>query len=207
MFDDYAATMPLIIVVLFELVAVAWFYGVDRFFDDIQEMIGRRPFFLYKYMWKFVCPIIMVALLLASLIRMCINHPTYRAWNQTKAEEVLLEYPDWALAMMILLIVMACLPIPLMYIRQALLDRQLSRTDYSECAYIGADGVSFPLDGNASEGVGQNGYLKVETEEGGLERSVLLSEEEEEEEEEEEQEEVIEMDDLSQEQSCKAVLK
>ncbi|XP_069764945.1 sodium-dependent neutral amino acid transporter B(0)AT2-like [Narcine bancroftii] len=201
MFDDYSATLPLIIVVLFELLAVAWIYGADRFIEDIQEMIGRRPFFLYKYLWKFVCPIAMTALLLASLIHMCIKHPTYRAWNQTKAEEVLLEYPDWALAMMIILIIVASLPIPLMFLRQLMLDRQMG---HSECAYIetnAGDEATFPLNENdSSEAVGRNGYLKVETEEEALERSGLLLDEEEE-------GDMLEMDDMTQDKNCEVELK
>lgn len=31
MFDDYSATVPLLIVVVLENVAVAWVYGVDRY--------------------------------------------------------------------------------------------------------------------------------------------------------------------------------
>ncbi|XP_072127770.1 sodium-dependent neutral amino acid transporter B(0)AT2-like isoform X1 [Mobula birostris] len=203
MFDDYSATLPLIIVVLFELMAVAWIYGADKFINDIREMIGDRPFFLYKYLWKFICPIVMVALLLASLIHMCIKHPTYRAWNETKAEEVLVEYPGWALAMMITLIIVASLPIPVLYLRRKLLDRQSSRSDYSECAYIEAnagDEASFPLNENGDEAVGPNGYLKVDTEEGGMERSELLSDEEGE-------EDVFEMDNVSQEKNPEMDLK
>lgn len=30
MFDDYSATLPLIIVVVFETFSVAWLYGADR---------------------------------------------------------------------------------------------------------------------------------------------------------------------------------
>lgn len=30
MFDDYSATLPLIIVVIFETISVAWVYGTDR---------------------------------------------------------------------------------------------------------------------------------------------------------------------------------
>ena len=30
MFDDYSATLPLIIVVVFETISVAWVYGADR---------------------------------------------------------------------------------------------------------------------------------------------------------------------------------
>ncbi|XP_060705683.1 sodium-dependent neutral amino acid transporter B(0)AT2-like [Hemiscyllium ocellatum] len=190
MFDDYSATLPLIIVVLFELIAVAWVYGADRFMDDIQAMIGHRPVVVYKYLWKFVCPIIMLALLLASLIRMCIKHPQYRAWNQEKAEETLLDYPDWALAMMILLIIIACLPIPLMYIQYTVRDRLNRNTAYSECVYIRGDGddePTLPVNENEEEEPGRNGYLKVETDEEGLERAELLAEEE----------DALEMDDMS----------
>lgn len=31
MFDDYSATLPLIIVVVFETFSVSWLYGADRF--------------------------------------------------------------------------------------------------------------------------------------------------------------------------------
>lgn len=30
MFDDYSATLPLVIVVIFETISVAWVYGTDR---------------------------------------------------------------------------------------------------------------------------------------------------------------------------------
>ncbi|KAG7270703.1 hypothetical protein CRUP_005370 [Coryphaenoides rupestris] len=41
MFDDYSATLPLIIVVVF--------------LDDIEVMLKWRPPVVYKYMWKYVC--------------------------------------------------------------------------------------------------------------------------------------------------------
>ncbi|XP_072348619.1 sodium-dependent neutral amino acid transporter B(0)AT2-like isoform X2 [Scyliorhinus torazame] len=188
MFDDYSATLPLILVVLFELIAVSWIYGADKFMDDIQAMIGHRPFVLYKYLWKFVCPCMMAALLLASLIRMCIKHPQYRAWNQQKAKEMLLEYPDWALAMMILLIIMACLPIPVVYIHQMMQDRLQRHAAYSACVYVRGDGPDEPtLPMNEEEVAGRNGYLKVEADEEELERAELLAEED-----------AFEMDDMSQ---------
>lgn len=30
MFDDYSATLPLMVVVIFETISVAWIYGADR---------------------------------------------------------------------------------------------------------------------------------------------------------------------------------
>ncbi|KAG8007085.1 Sodium-dependent neutral amino acid transporter SLC6A17 [Nibea albiflora] len=82
MFDDYSATLPLVIVVIFETISVAWVYGTDRFLDDIEVMLKWRPPVIYKYLWKYVCLLAMVGLLLASLLRMVLKGPTYTAWNQ-----------------------------------------------------------------------------------------------------------------------------
>ncbi|KAF5903262.1 sodium-dependent neutral amino acid transporter B(0)AT2-like, partial [Clarias magur] len=83
MFDDYSATLPLMIVVIFETVSVAWIYGADRFLDDVEVMLKWRPPAIYKYMWKYVCLLAMVGLLAASLLRMFFKWPTYTAWNHT----------------------------------------------------------------------------------------------------------------------------
>uniref|UniRef100_A0A8C7X5M9 Transporter n=1 Tax=Oryzias sinensis TaxID=183150 RepID=A0A8C7X5M9_9TELE len=82
MFDDYSATLPLVIVVIFETISVAWVYGTDRFLDDIEIMLKWRPPVVYKYLWKYVCLLAMVGLLAASLLRMIFKRPTYTAWNQ-----------------------------------------------------------------------------------------------------------------------------
>lgn len=140
MFDDYSATLPLIIVVVFETVSVAWVYGADRFLDDIEKMLGWRPHVVYKYLWKYVCLLAMLGLLAASLIRMAISRPTYTAWNQDTASEVKLEYPDWAIAVLAVLIIFATLPVPLGYLHFTLRSRaKLDAPDreavaYSRCA-------------------------------------------------------------------------
>lgn len=129
MFDDYSATLPLIIVVVFETFSVSWVYGADRFLDDIEGMLGWRPHVIYKYLWKYICLLSMLGLLLATTIHMFIKRPTYRAWNQEKATEESLDYPDWALAVLALLIIFAMLPVPLGLIHSFLRDRttRLSR--------------------------------------------------------------------------------
>ncbi|XP_053216590.1 orphan sodium- and chloride-dependent neurotransmitter transporter NTT5 [Podarcis raffonei] len=122
MFDDYSATLPLLIVVAFEAFAVAWIYGADRFLSDIEDMLGWRPWRIYSYMWRFVSLGAMLCLLLASLVHMAMKWPTYQAWNREKAEEQMLEYPPWALGLLVGLIVLAALPIPVMFLRQLLMD-------------------------------------------------------------------------------------
>ncbi|KAG8140425.1 hypothetical protein E2320_003110 [Naja naja] len=123
MFDDYSATLPLLIVVASEAFAIAWIYGADRFLDDIENMLGWRPWKIYSYMWRFVSLAAMLCLLLASLVHLVMKRPTYTAWNREKAEEQQLEYPPWALGLLISLIVVAAVPIPVMFLRQLLLER------------------------------------------------------------------------------------
>ncbi|XP_030591514.1 sodium-dependent neutral amino acid transporter B(0)AT2 isoform X2 [Archocentrus centrarchus] len=128
MFDDYSATLPLIIVVIFETISVAWVYGTDRFLDDIEVMLKWRPPVVYKYLWKYVCLLSMVTLLAASLLRMIFKRPTYTAWNQSTASEMTLEYPGWALVMIIMLILFASLPVPVGYIHSFVKNRRVRST-------------------------------------------------------------------------------
>ncbi|XP_017283583.1 sodium-dependent neutral amino acid transporter B(0)AT2 [Kryptolebias marmoratus] len=186
MFDDYSATLPLVIVVIFETISVAWVYGTDRFLDDIEVMLKWRPPVVYKYLWKYVCLLAMIGLLAASLLRMVFKSPTYTAWNQTSASEMTLKYPGWALAMIVLLIVFASLPVPVGYVHSTLKNRgalsappqegpgqEVHRELYTKCSSTDQAPSS---EGEHSRIV----FLPV-----GNEQYQLLSQQEEEEEEEE----------------------
>ncbi|XP_060757946.1 sodium-dependent neutral amino acid transporter B(0)AT2 [Neoarius graeffei] len=191
MFDDYSATLPLMIVVIFETISVAWIYGADRFLDDVQVMMKWRPPVIYKYMWKYVCLLAMVGLLTASLLRMFFKWPTYTAWNQTTGSESSLEYPGWALVMLTLLIITAVLPVPAVGIHSLLAhkrgqsqaegDAEHHRKRYSKCSTTDPELNSHhaPLDEDGSPP--RSTFLPVATD-----HYRLLSQQEGEEEEEEE---------------------
>ncbi|XP_053562815.1 LOW QUALITY PROTEIN: sodium-dependent neutral amino acid transporter SLC6A17 [Bombina bombina] len=116
MFDDYSATLPLTIVVILENIAVAWVYGTKKFMDELTEMLGFRPYRYYFYTWKYVSPIFMALLLTASIIRLGISPPGYSAWIKTLAEEHYVLYPPWALSLLSCLIVVAIIPVPVVFI-------------------------------------------------------------------------------------------
>ncbi|XP_023255919.1 sodium-dependent neutral amino acid transporter B(0)AT2-like [Seriola lalandi dorsalis] len=142
MFDDYSATLPLIIVVVFETFSVSWLYGADRFLDDIEAMLGWRPSVVYKYLWKYVCLLSMLGLLGATTIRMFIKRPTYMAWNQAMASEEHLPYPGWALAVLALLIIIAMMPVPVALVHAVLKEttKKISRdTENGEYSMVSTD--------------------------------------------------------------------
>uniref|UniRef100_A0A2K6NCN0 Transporter n=1 Tax=Rhinopithecus roxellana TaxID=61622 RepID=A0A2K6NCN0_RHIRO len=68
LFDYYAASgMCLLFVAIFESLCVAWVYGARRFYDNIEDMIGYRPWPLIKYCWLFLTPAVCTATFLFSL--------------------------------------------------------------------------------------------------------------------------------------------
>lgn len=136
MFDDYSATLPLIMVVIFQTFSVSWIYGADRFLEDLKRMLDRPVPVVYKYLWKYVCPVAMLGLLGASLLKMILERPTYIAWNREKASKEVLPYPDWALAVLIMLIAVAFLPIPIGYIHSLLLERLGQSPADAEAGYM-----------------------------------------------------------------------
>ncbi|XP_061576885.1 sodium-dependent neutral amino acid transporter B(0)AT2-like [Cololabis saira] len=115
MFDDYSATLPLLIIVVLENVAIAWFYGIDRFFEDLKDMLGFTPYRFYYYMWKYITPILLLVLLCTSFVQLSMTPPSYSAWIQEEGQERSVRFPLWGIVMCISLVVMAVAPVPVVF--------------------------------------------------------------------------------------------
>uniref|UniRef100_A0A3Q3QRC6 Transporter n=1 Tax=Monopterus albus TaxID=43700 RepID=A0A3Q3QRC6_MONAL len=115
MFDDYSATLPLLIVVILENVAIAWFYGIDKFFEDLKDMLGFTPYRFYYYMWKYITPILLLVLMCSSFIQLIMTPPSYSAWIEEEAKEQTLPFPLWAIVVCISLVVVAIMPVPVVF--------------------------------------------------------------------------------------------
>ncbi|XP_057693269.1 sodium-dependent neutral amino acid transporter B(0)AT2 [Corythoichthys intestinalis] len=116
MFDDYSATLPLLIVVILENLAIAWFYGIDKFFEDLKDMLGFTPYRFYYYMWKFITPILLLVLLGSSFVQLIMKPPEYSAWIQAQAKEEMVGFPPWGVAVCVSLVVVAVLPVPVVFV-------------------------------------------------------------------------------------------
>ncbi|XP_035460227.2 sodium- and chloride-dependent betaine transporter isoform X1 [Scophthalmus maximus] len=57
--DNYGASpIGLLFIACLECVIIAWVYGADRFYDNIEDMIGYPPFPVLKYCWLFITPLL-----------------------------------------------------------------------------------------------------------------------------------------------------
>ncbi|XP_078541851.1 sodium-dependent dopamine transporter [Lissotriton helveticus] len=82
--DHFAAGTSILFGVLIEAIGVAWFYGVGRFSDDIEQMIGHRPGLYWRLCWKFVSPCFLLFVVVVSIVTF--NPPVYGSYI----------FPEWA---------------------------------------------------------------------------------------------------------------
>ncbi|EMP41271.1 Sodium-dependent noradrenaline transporter [Chelonia mydas] len=66
--DTFAAGTSILFAVLMEAIGVSWFYGVDRFSEDIQQMMGFKPGLYWRLCWKFVSPAFLLFVVIVSII-------------------------------------------------------------------------------------------------------------------------------------------
>ncbi|XP_031327413.1 sodium-dependent noradrenaline transporter-like [Photinus pyralis] len=68
LFDTYAAGLSLLTSALFEAIAVSWFYGLNKFTQDVDAMLGIKPGLYWRICWKFVSPSFLIGVILFGLI-------------------------------------------------------------------------------------------------------------------------------------------
>ncbi|KAG8546643.1 hypothetical protein GDO81_030150 [Engystomops pustulosus] len=108
LFDYYAASGTcLLCVAIFEVVCVGWVYGADRFYDNIEDMIGYRPWPIVKFCWLIATPAVCMGTFLFSLIKY-----TPLKYNNRYV------YPPWGYAIGWLMAIssMICIPVYAAYI-------------------------------------------------------------------------------------------
>ncbi|XP_051871555.1 sodium- and chloride-dependent transporter XTRP3-like isoform X1 [Pristis pectinata] len=124
-FNDYAATLALLLIVLIEIIGVCYIHGIRRFLGEIEMMVGRKPNLYWIVTWVFISPALIVSLLIFYVVDYITSgRLSYIAWDSSEGRSVTLEYPTYALAVIGLLVVASISCIPLMaivvYIRKQL---------------------------------------------------------------------------------------
>ncbi|KZC07903.1 PREDICTED: sodium- and chloride-dependent GABA transporter ine-like [Dufourea novaeangliae] len=84
--DHYAASISIMFLAFFEVIAISWFYSVRRLCNNVKEMTGRVPSLYFRFCWLFAAPLLIMAVWVFSLIDY--EPPTYRNGEY--------DYPWWA---------------------------------------------------------------------------------------------------------------
>ncbi|KAI5934638.1 Sodium- and chloride-dependent transporter XTRP3 [Manis javanica] len=113
-FNDYAATLSLLLIVLVESVAVCYVYGLRRFESDLKAMTGRTLNWYWKTMWAGVSPVLIISLFVFYLSDYILTGTLqYQAWDASQGQLVTKDYPTYALAAIGLLVASSTMCIPL----------------------------------------------------------------------------------------------
>ncbi|XP_047500114.1 sodium- and chloride-dependent transporter XTRP3A-like isoform X2 [Penaeus chinensis] len=115
MFDTFAGSMGLIVIAFFETIVISYVYGHKKFSDDIEKMIGERPGIYWQAMWRFISPLTIFSIVVASVYYRVTHPPDYPAWKAEMGNAVKEPYPGWAMFVCLLLLMGGFLPIPVVY--------------------------------------------------------------------------------------------
>uniref|UniRef100_A0A8C5QLZ5 Transporter n=1 Tax=Leptobrachium leishanense TaxID=445787 RepID=A0A8C5QLZ5_9ANUR len=113
-FNDYAATLSLLIIVFVEIIAICYVYGLRRFENDVEMMIGHKPNWYWKIMWSFASPVLIIGLFIFYVTDYIMTGTfEYKAWDATQGQVVTKNYPTHTLIIIGLLVGASVFCIPL----------------------------------------------------------------------------------------------
>lgn len=120
LFDQFSATLPLLIIGFFEFVAIGWVFGVERFFTEVcNKTPSRNALRFWTAIWMFVNPIIMFIIFFGSLISGLISPLEYDRYHNLEEETI--DYPSWALFIGAVIVLSSQLVIPVVLIGRLIL--------------------------------------------------------------------------------------
>jgi len=109
--DNYIGGFPLLLVGLLECIAVAHVYGFERFSDDIEMMLHKRPHVFFKITWCFITP----GILLAIIIFKGVQYAPLTLFGDYV-------YPDWSMVFAWSMVAAVMSFIPIVYFVRYMID-------------------------------------------------------------------------------------
>ncbi|XP_026204551.1 sodium-dependent neutral amino acid transporter B(0)AT1-like [Anabas testudineus] len=115
LFDNFAGSVPLLTTGLFEMMAIVYIYGIDRFCEDLEFMIGHKPSIFWRISWRFISPVIILVILVFYLVTQTQEELNYLVWDINSEEFPSLAwvpYPSWINIIIVLLAGVPSLVVP-----------------------------------------------------------------------------------------------
>jgi hypothetical protein len=98
-YDRFAVCPSVLFIVFCEIIVISWYYGVDKFCENIKEMNKIRPYLNWRLSWKYICPISLIGIVIMDTILF------------TKLQYGSYTYPIWSNVVGYLMNIMAVLPL------------------------------------------------------------------------------------------------
>ncbi|CAO1336167.1 unnamed protein product, partial [Diamesa hyperborea] len=101
----YGPGLAILFVVFVEAAGVFWFYGVDNFSADIEQMLGKKPSLYWRICWRYISPTFLFVILIFSILN-----------NEHMLGDEY-QYPEWSttLGWVLTLSSVMCIPIYMIY--------------------------------------------------------------------------------------------
>ncbi|KAH1180310.1 hypothetical protein KIL84_009146 [Mauremys mutica] len=84
--EEFGAGCSILAVVLLEAIAVSWFYGIQRFCNDVKAMLGFTPGIFWKVCWVAISPAFLAFIIVSSLL----DQPPLMLFDY--------RYPEWSIS-------------------------------------------------------------------------------------------------------------
>ncbi|XP_009897880.2 sodium-dependent neutral amino acid transporter B(0)AT1 [Dryobates pubescens] len=123
LFDNFAGSIPLLIIAFCETFSVVYIYGIDRFNKDIEFMIGHKPNIFWQVTWRVISPLIMLVIFLFYFVVKVNEELLYSVWDPSyedfpKPQKT--EYPGWVYVIIVIIAGVPSLVIPVFAIYKAI---------------------------------------------------------------------------------------
>ncbi|XP_067095054.1 solute carrier family 6 member 19b [Osmerus mordax] len=130
LFDGYGGSIPLLVVAFCEMMAVVYVYGIDRFNDDIEFMIGHKPNLFWQITWRVVSPLIMFVIFIFYFVTKVSEKLLYKTWDPESENFPTLDeklYPVWVNVIIFILAGIPSLAVPAIAIYHCLRRKKSGR--------------------------------------------------------------------------------
>ncbi|KAL3044120.1 hypothetical protein OYC64_003871 [Pagothenia borchgrevinki] len=97
------------------MIAVVYIYGIDRFNEDFEFMVGYKPSIFWQISWRFTSPLIVLVILVFYLVTQVQEALTYSVWDPNFEKFPSLAsvpYPSWIYVIIFLLAGVPSLAVP-----------------------------------------------------------------------------------------------
>ena len=140
MFEKYGFQYPVLLISLFQLIAIGWIHGIHKFSRDFAIVNDFQPYWILKFIWKYLSPLA----ILVALVGKCVHDGNDDSLftNPTRSENTfslfspclspLERYPTWAIILCAAILSSILFWVPLASLVSCCVSMDFGRIRYNE---------------------------------------------------------------------------